>query len=42
MEGRNFYGGVWYIFYGKSPIKQTGPQAGRAVLQLHLALDLIH
>ena len=41
-EGRNSYGGVWYRFYGKSPNKQTGPRAGRAVLQLHPELDLLH
>ena len=40
-EGRKSYGGVWYWLYGKLP-KQTGPRAGRAVLQLHLALDLLH
>ena len=30
------------MFYGKSYAKQTDPQAGRAVLQLHPALDLLH
>ena len=30
------------MLYGKSSINQAGLQAGRAVLQLHLALDLIH
>ena len=30
------------MLYSKSLIKQTGLQAGRAVLQLHLALDLLH
>ena len=30
------------MFYVKLPIKQTGPRAGRVVLQLHLALDLLH
>ena len=33
---------VWYIFYGKLSVNQMGPQAGRAVLQLHPALDLLH
>ena len=41
-EGRNSYGGVWYMFYGKSSVKQTGPQVGHAVLQLHPALDLLY
>ena len=41
QEGRNSYGGVWYSFYGKSP-KPTGPRDGRAVLQLHPALDLLN
>ena len=40
-EGRNSYGGVWYKFYGKL-LKPTGPRYGRAVLQLHPSLDLIH
>ena len=40
-EGRNSYGGVWYSFYGKSS-KPTGPRDGRAVLQLHPELDLLH
>ena len=40
-EGRNSYGGGWYKFYGKS-FKPTGPRYGRAVLQLHPALDLLH
>ena len=40
-EGRNSYWGVWYSFYGKSS-KPTGPRDGRAVLQLHSALDLLH
>ena len=40
-EGRNSYGGVWYQFYGKSS-KLTGPRDGRAVLQMHLALHLLH
>ena len=30
------------MFYGKLSVKQTGLQAGGAVLQLHLALNLIH
>ena len=30
------------MFYGKSSVKQTGPRAGRAVLQLHPALRLLH
>ena len=30
------------MFYGKSSVKQTGPQAGRAVLQLRRVLDLLH
>ena len=30
------------MFYGKSFVKQTGLQAGRLVLQLHPALDLLH
>ena len=34
--------GGWYMFYGKSSVKQTGPQAGREVLQLHPALVLLH
>ena len=34
--------GGWYMFYGKSSVQHTGPQAGRAVLQLHLSLDLLH
>ena len=29
------------MFYGKSSIKEMGTRAGRAVLQLHLALKLI-
>ena len=33
--------GVWYSFYGESP-KLTGPRDGQAVLQLHLALDLLN
>ena len=40
-EGRNSYGGVWYGFYGKSS-QPTGLRDGRAVLQLHPALDLLH
>ena len=40
-EGRKSYGGVWYSFYGK-PSKPTVPRDGRAVLHLHLALDLFH
>ena len=31
-EGRNSYGGVWYRFYGKLSVCQTGPQAGQVVL----------
>ena len=30
------------MFYGKSSINQTGPQAVRLVLKLHLALSLLH
>ena len=30
------------MFYSKWSIKQTGPRAGQAVLQLHLALELLH
>ena len=41
-EGRNYYGGVWYRFYISLPNKQTGLRFGRAVLQLHPALDLLH
>ena len=33
--------GGWYSFYGKSP-KPTGPRGGRAVLQLHPALNLLN
>ena len=33
--------GVWYYFYRDSP-KPTGPRDGRAVMQLQLALDLLH
>ena len=33
--------GVWYKFYGKS-IKPTGTRDGQAVLQLHLALNLLN
>ena len=33
--------GVWYSLYGKLS-KPTGPRDGRAVLQLHPALDLLH
>ena len=40
-EGRNSFGGVWYWFYGKS-LKQTGLRDGRAVMQLHMALELLH
>ena len=40
-EGRNSYGRGWYSFYGKSS-KPMGPRYGRAVLQLHPALDLLH
>ena len=40
-EGRNYYGWVWYSFYGKSS-KLTGPRDGQAVLQLYPALDLLH
>ena len=40
-EGRNSYGGGCYSFYVKSS-KPTGPRYGRAVLQLHPALDLLH
>ena len=41
-EGRNSYGGFWYMFLGKFPIMHTGPRAGRVVLQLHLALNVLH
>ena len=34
--------GGWYMFYGKFSVKHMGPQAARAVLQLHSALDLLH
>ena len=40
-EGRNSNGEVYYWFYGKSP-NQTGPRGGRAVLQLHPALNLLY
>ena len=30
------------MLYGKLSVKQTGLQAGQAVLQLHPALDLLH
>ena len=30
------------MFYGKLPNNQMGPRAGRAVLKLHPALELIH
>ena len=33
--------GVWYMFYSKLSVQQTGPQAGRSVLQFHLAIDLL-
>ena len=33
--------GVWYCFYGELP-KPTVPRDGRAVLQLHPALNLLH
>ena len=33
--------GIWYWFYSKF-LKQTGLKDGRAVLQLHPALDLLH
>ena len=33
--------GGWYSFYGKSS-KTMGLRDGRAVLQLHLALNLLH
>ena len=42
MERRNSYWVVWYKFYGKSFICQTGLQAGQAVLYLHPELDLLH
>ena len=32
---------VWYSFYSKLS-KPTGPRDGRAVLQLHPELDLLH
>ena len=35
-------GGGWYMLYGKSSVQKTGPQAGRVVLQLYPALNLIH
>ena len=38
---RNSYGGVWYKFYGKL-LKPTGRRDGRAVLQMHPALDMLH
>ena len=41
-EGRNSYGGGWYMFYGKSNVEQTGPRAGRVVLILPPALNLLH
>ena len=40
--GRNSYGGVCYRFYGKTTKNQTGTRSGRAVLQLHPALNLLH
>ena len=40
-KGKNSLGGVWYWFYGKL-LNQTGPRDGRAVLQLHPALDLLY
>ena len=30
------------MFYGKSYVQQTGPQAGREVLQFHPALEMLH
>ena len=30
------------MIYGKFSVKQTGMRAIQAVLQLHLALDLLH
>ena len=30
------------MFYGKSSVQQTGLRAGRVLLQLHPALDLLH
>ena len=41
-EGRNSYGGVWYKFYGKASVWQTGPRTGQAVLQLYPGLELLH
>ena len=41
MEGRNSYAGFWYGFYGKS-FQPTDSRDGRAVLQLHPTLDLLH
>ena len=32
----------WYRLYGKSSVYQTGPRAGRAVMQIHPALELLH
>ena len=40
--GKKSFGGGWYRFYGKLSVCQTGPQIGRAVLQLPLALELLH
>ena len=34
--------GVWYMFYGKSSVKQMGLQDGQAVLQFHPELNLLH
>ena len=30
------------MFYGKFPNKQTGPRSVQEVLQLHVALNLLH
>ena len=35
-------GGGWYMLYGKFSVYHTSLRAGRAVLQLHPALDLLH
>ena len=40
-EGRNSYGVFFHSFYGKTS-KPTGPRDGQAVLQLQLALDMLH
>ena len=46
MGGKNrrekLLNGVWYKFYGKLSVCQIDPRAVQVVLQLHLALDLIH